>query len=186
MAKSVTKSVTGEKSETAYRFVNCHREQLSALVEKLSLHPRLRGTLSDSTGPFSVAPSGDRRGTGCRDLKMPEELSEAKTGGSILIFADELHGIVFRLREAALYSAEEIQEQTGEDYPEFGRWLPIEVEGEDRFAIAPGELISELQRLDVDKGDPVKVGRAQKMGDQETDPWEVNCELAGDEAQTRI
>lgn len=117
---------------------------------------------------------------------MPEELAEAKTGGSALVFADELHGIVFRLREAALYSAEEVQEQTGEDYPQYGRWLPIDVEDEDRYAIAPGEFIAELQRLEADAGDLVKVGRAKKTGNQETDRWEVNCELAGDEAQTRL
>mgnify|MGYP006928068156 CR=1 FL=1 len=40
---------------------------------------------------------------------MPTDLSEAQTGGVDLLFADDLQGTVFELRETAVYDAEEVR-----------------------------------------------------------------------------
>lgn len=120
---------------------------------------------------------------------MPTELSEAKTGSSSLVFAADAQGIVFRLTEAAVYGAEEVREEIGQGddgTPEYGRWLRAEIEEEEAWINAPGEVIQELQRLDAEAGEIFTVTRCQKAGNGETDPWEVNMERLSDDDQTRF
>lgn len=121
---------------------------------------------------------------------MPENLHEASTGGPSLVFAGDAKGVRFRLREVALYSAEETAEELGNDPdegpPQFGRWLPIQAEDEDAWMVAPGELVEELQRLEAEAGELFEVTRCQKSGNRETDPFEVNLERLSDDEQTRL
>lgn len=115
-----------------------------------------------------------------------EDLHEADTGGLNLLFSDELSGTEFRLREASLYSAEEVRDDLGADTPEFGRWLPVETEEGEGYAVAPGELVEELQRLEASAGDEFAVTRCEKSGRGETDPYEVNLEAITDPDQTGL
>jgi len=113
-----------------------------------------------------------------------ENLHEASTKSVQLRFAKELNGTIFRLEALALYSAEEVQEELETEIPEFGRWLKAN-DGEECFVAAPGELIQELQRIEVDVGDTVKVTRCEKSGRSDTDPYEVNVEPV-DPEQNRL
>lgn len=115
-----------------------------------------------------------------------EDLHEAKTGGLNLLFSDELDGIEFKLRESNLYEAEDVQEELDSDVPEFGRWLPVKTDGQDGFAVAPGELIAELQRLKADVGTEYRITRCKKSGPAEADPFEVNVEAVDQSQQTGL
>lgn len=120
---------------------------------------------------------------------MPTDLQNASTGSQTLVFASDMSGIVFRVTDLAIWDAEEVRDeldQDGDGTPQYGRWFPCEIEGEDSFVNAPGEFIEELQRLDPEAGEVVAVTRAEKAGRGETDRWEVNCELRSDDSQTRL
>lgn len=108
---------------------------------------------------------------------MPTNLDEASTGGSELVFASDLQGTVFKLAEAAVYDADEVRDELGdEDTPAFGRWLPVEVSDGEAWLNAVGELVEELQDAEAESGDGFQVTRCQKSGSEETDPYEVNLE----------
>lgn len=115
-----------------------------------------------------------------------ENLHEATTGGLNLLFTDELEGTAFRLTEAALYAAEEVRDELDSDVPEFGRWLSVETEDGEGYAVAPGELVEELQRLEAEAGEEFTITRCQKSGPKESDPYEVNAERLSDEDQNRL
>lgn len=120
---------------------------------------------------------------------MPTDLSDASTGGASLVFAGDASGARFRLREAVLYDAEEVRDELGhddDDPPQYGRWLPVEIEEEDAWMVAPGELIEELQRLEAEPGEVLEITRIEKSGSAETDPFEVNVERKADADQTRF
>lgn len=121
---------------------------------------------------------------------MPENLHEASTGGSDLVFSDDLSGVRFRLTALELYDAEEVCDEIDNDPdegpPQYGRWLAVEIEGEEAWVVAPGELIEELQRLEAEAGEIFEVTRAVKSGSGEADPYEVNLERKSDDAQTRF
>lgn len=108
---------------------------------------------------------------------MPTNLEDADTGGLNLLFTDDLEGTEFKLRAASVWDAEEVRAEIEADTPQFGRWLPVETDRDGRgFAVAPGELIEELQHNEISAGEVVEVTRCQKSGDRETDPYEVNVE----------
>lgn len=116
-----------------------------------------------------------------------ENLHEAQTGGLNLLFSDDLSGTEFRLREATLYDAEDVRESMDSDVPEYGRWLPVETADDgEGYAVAPGELIDELQRLEAEAGEAFVVTRCEKSGRRESDPYEVNVERLSDEDQQRL
>lgn len=120
---------------------------------------------------------------------MPTDIDDASTGGASLIFAGDAAGCRFWLREASLYDAAEVREELGQDGegpPEYGRWLPVEIEEEDCWLVAPGEMVEELQRLEAQAGELFEVTRIEKSGNGETDPFEVNLERKSDDAQTRF
>jgi len=114
---------------------------------------------------------------------MPTELSDVDTSGTELWFSDDVEGKSFVLREPSVYDASEVRQETGADVPEFGRWFPVTIldDGRDSdregFLVAVGELIEELQQMQVD---PCAVGwtvtRMEKSGPKQTDPYEVNVE----------
>lgn len=120
---------------------------------------------------------------------MPIDIADASTGGASLVFPDEAAGCRFRLREASLYEAEEVRAELGHDDeqpPMFGRWLPVSIEDEDSWVLAPGEMVEELQRLEASNGELFEVTRIQKSGNGDTDPFEVNLERKSDDTQTRF
>jgi len=117
---------------------------------------------------------------------MPENLHDADTGGQSLIFPDDAEGVRFRLRRTELYSADEVRDEIGQDTPEYGRWLMAEIEGETGFFLCPGEMIEELQDLEVESGQVLEVTRMEKSGGDETDPYEVNVERHSTDTQTRL
>lgn len=118
---------------------------------------------------------------------MPTDLTEVETGSLSLLFPDELSGTEFRLSEASVYDAEEVREEIESDTPEFGRWLPVEANGDgEGFANAPGELLEELKRLEAEAGESFVITRCEKAGDDDTAPYEVNVERLGEDAQSRL
>lgn len=117
---------------------------------------------------------------------MPEDLETASTGSNDLYFADDLSGIEFQLRENAVYDAEEVRDELGTDYPDFGRWLPATVRETDCWLVAVGELIEELQKFDDATGTVYDVTRCEKSGSEQTDPYEVNIETVTDPQQTGL
>ena len=114
---------------------------------------------------------------------MPTDLSDVDTSGTELWFSDDAEAKTFILREPSVYEAAEVREEMETDVPEFGRWFPVTVQGDngqpgrDGFLVAVGELIEELQQM---KPDPTAVGwtvtRMEKSGPAQTDPYEVNLE----------
>lgn len=115
---------------------------------------------------------------------MPTDLSEAKTGGIDLLFADDLvPGKRFELREAAVYDAEEVREEVDGDIPKFGRWLPAVSDGQDAWLVALGELVEELQSYENPLSITFEVTRCEKSGTDDTDPYEVNLEVADGDPQ---
>jgi len=118
---------------------------------------------------------------------MTEDLHEAETGGAALVFSDEATGVRFQIRSTELHSADEVQDAIEQDgTPEFGRWLPIEVDADDGWLLIPGEMLEELQRHEAAPGETFEVTRCEKSGSGETDPWEVNLKALDDDTQTRL
>lgn len=105
------------------------------------------------------------------------------------MFTEDLSGTVFIVAELAVYEAEEVREELGQDddgTPAFGRWIPAEIDGDIHWLAAPGELIEELQRIDPEVGDVIEVTRCVKSGDRQTDPYEVNLSVKSDGQQTGL
>ena len=118
---------------------------------------------------------------------MPEDIDEVNTGGDTLVFADELRGTVFRLRESAVYKAEEVQGQLGQDVPRFGRWLPATTkDAGECWLVGLGELIDELQAIQDPTAGYYEVTRCEKSGPADQDPYEINVEAVSDADQTGI
>jgi len=137
--------------------------------------------------PFFGGPGGDSRSIGAETHTMPIDLQDAETGGVDLLFADDLQGTVFRMTEAAVYTAEEVRDEVGGDVPKFGKWIPVETEDGDAWAVAVGELVEELKRYENPLSVWIEVTRCQKSGTEQTDPYEVNVEtVSGDETQAQL
>jgi len=119
---------------------------------------------------------------------MPTDLSEHETGGIDVLFADDLPATTFRLRESAVYEADEVRQETGTDIPKFGNWMPVRLDdGTEGWMVALGELVEELQRLENPQAVTCTITRCEKSGTQQTDPYEVNVEIdAGDAKQSGL
>jgi len=119
---------------------------------------------------------------------MPVDLQDAETGGVDLIFADDLEGTVFELRESAVYEAEEVREEQGGDIPKFGSWLPVSTdESDEAYAVAVSEIVQELQRFENAMALSFRVTRCEKSGTNDTDKYEVNVEVEeGDPSQAGL
>jgi len=118
---------------------------------------------------------------------MPTDLSEAQTGGIDLLFADDLSGTEFELREASVYDAEEVREEVSGDIPKFGKWMPVTTTDGDGWIVALGELVEELQTYENPLTVTFEVTRCEKSGSEQTDPYEVNLEVTdGDTQQTGL
>lgn len=141
---------------------------------------------------YTVTPSfdtrrGDSPGVGVRRRTMPVDLSDHSSGGPDLLFADDLSGTEFQLRQTAVYDAQEVREaESSDDMPRFGAWLPVRTEGRDAWMVALGELTDELKRYEDPTGTTFEVTRCEKSGTEQTDPYEVNLESVSDTAQTGL
>jgi len=114
---------------------------------------------------------------------MPTDLSEAQTGGVDLLFADDLSSTEFQLREAVVYTAEEVREEMDTDIPKFGDWMPVETVDGEAFIVALGELVEELQQYENPSALEFEVTRCEKSGTEQTDPYEVNVEVVDGDPQ---
>lgn len=118
---------------------------------------------------------------------MPTNLDEYETGGTELLFADDLEGTTLSLRETAAYEAEEVRQEVGGDVPKFGDWLPVQTSDGDGWAVALGELVDEITAYENPVGVEIEITRCEKSGGDQTDPYEVNTEIvAGDSQQTGL
>lgn len=118
---------------------------------------------------------------------MPTSLDDYDTGGTELLFADDLEGTVLSLREAAVYEAEEVREEVGGDVPKFGNWLPVQTADGDGWAVALGELVEEIETYENPVAIQFEITRCVKSGPKQTDSYEVNTEIVdGDARQTGL
>jgi len=120
---------------------------------------------------------------------MPIDLEDHSGGGPDLLFADDLSGTEFQVREASVYEAEEVREaESSDDMPRFGAWIPVRTEAEgDAWMVALGELTDELKRFEaVTGGTWFEVTRCEKSGPDQYDPYEVNLEAVSDTSQTGL
>lgn len=117
---------------------------------------------------------------------MPTDLADSTSGGT-LIFPGDAVGIEFKLRETAVYDAEEVRAELGnEETPQFGLWLPVETPGDgEGWLNSPGELREELIDAEAAPGETYRVTRMEKNGTEETSAYEVNLEkvTAGDQSR---
>lgn len=133
--------------------------------------------------PCFCGPVGRLTGITVRRRTMPIDLNEAQTGGVDLLFADDLRGTEFDLREAAVYEAEEVRNEVSGDIPKFGNWMPVTTDDGDGWIVALGELVEELQTYDNPVALTFEVTRCEKSGTEQTDPYEVNLEVVHGEPQ---
>lgn len=102
------------------------------------------------------------------------------TPGGKLIFPSDMEG-EYRLLETTLYNPEDDDKPDPDDsmgQPKYGNWLKVEPGNRDDAHLlrAVGELVQELQRIEVQKGDAFEVTRCVKAGPNQSDPYEVNVE----------
>lgn len=137
--------------------------------------------------PLFGATWGDSRGSGAETHTMPTDLDDYETGGTELLFSGDLEGTRFSLRGMAVYEAEEVRTEVGGDVPKFGNWLPIKTENGDGWAVALGELVDEIKRIENPIAVELEVTRCEKSGSKQTDSYEVNTEVvSGDGQQTGL
>jgi hypothetical protein len=119
---------------------------------------------------------------------MPTDLDDYETGGTELLFADDLQqNPEFRLRELAVYEAEEVRAEVGGDVPKFGNWLPITTDAGDAWVVALGELVEEVKIYENPLAVTLRVTRCVKSGTDQTAPYEVNVEQTdGDSLQSSL
>lgn len=97
------------------------------------------------------------------------------SGQGDYLFANNLTGIEFRLKEDRVYDADDDDEPSPTIEAEVhGKWIRVETgEFEDGYISAVGGLLSELKRLEYDVGDYYAVETCQKEGRKQTDPYDV-------------
>jgi hypothetical protein len=118
---------------------------------------------------------------------MPTSFDEYETGGTELLFADDLEGTVFTIRKDGIYEAEEVRSEIGGDVPKFGNWFPVTTNDGDAWVVALGELVDEIKAYENPIGIEIKVTRCEKTGSEQTDPYEVNTEIVtGDSRQSSL
>lgn len=118
---------------------------------------------------------------------MPTDLAEAASSGATeLIFPDDATRYEYRLREGQVYDAEEVRGEIGNsDVPQWGNWLPVEIEDGEAWLNAPSQLITELVEIGIEPGHRWTVDRLEKTGSRQSDPYEVELSVH-DEDQGRL
>jgi len=105
---------------------------------------------------------------------MPEDLSESVTGSTELVFPDDATG-TYSLRERSVFDAEEVRVELGTEIPQYGSWLPVEIEetGAEAWLSAPSRLRSILVEDEIRPGERFCIEKMQKRGREQSDPYEV-------------
>ena len=105
---------------------------------------------------------------------MPEDLSDSVSGSTELVFPDDSDDQTYRLRERSVYDAEEVRSEIESDIPQYGSWIPVELEdGEEAWLTAPSALRAELVEGDVRAGEAFHIGQMEKEGLDQSAPYEV-------------
>jgi hypothetical protein len=105
---------------------------------------------------------------------MPEDLSDSVSGSTELVFPDDSDDQTYRLRERSVYDAEEVRSEIESDIPQYGSWIPVELEdGEEAWLTAPSALRAALVEGDVRPGEAFHIGRMEKEGLDQSAPYEV-------------
>lgn len=114
---------------------------------------------------------------------MATDLSEVETGSIEVTFATDVEpGTEFRLREAKVYEADEIENEV----PKYGKWIPVHIYGQDGFLQAVSGLIQELQRYENPLAGPFHVESWSKSGTKDHSPYEVELEPGFDPSQAGL
>ncbi len=113
---------------------------------------------------------------------MPQDLSQSVSGSTELVFPDDADKKTYSLRERSVYDAGEVRNEIEADIPQYGSWLPVTVDGDDAWLVAPSELRSELVNHEIQAGERFQVEKMVKSGRQESDPYSVVISLPDREA----
>jgi hypothetical protein len=105
---------------------------------------------------------------------MVDDLSESVSGSTELVFPDDADGSTYSLRERSVYDAEEVRDELGGDIPQYGSWLPVELEdGEEAWLTAPSQLRSVLVEDEIRTGERFQIETMEKRGLDQSDPYQV-------------
>ena len=104
---------------------------------------------------------------------MPEDLSDSVSGSTELVFPDDSANKTYRLRERSVYDAEEVRDEIESDIPQYGSWLPVELDGDEAWLIAPSQLRAALVEGDVRASEAFRIERMEKEGLGQSAPYEV-------------
>ena len=105
---------------------------------------------------------------------MPEDLSDSVSGSTELVFPDDSDDQTYRLRERSVYDAEEVRSEIESDIPQYGSWIPVELEdGEEAWLTAPSALRAVLVNDEVRPGEAFHIHRMEKEGLDQSSPYEV-------------
>jgi hypothetical protein len=106
---------------------------------------------------------------------MPENLSESVSGSTELVFPDDAGGSTYSLRERSVYDAEEVRLEIEADIPQYGSWLPVELDdtGTEAWVSAPSQLRSALVEDEIRPGERFRIETMQKTGHDQSAPYEV-------------
>jgi len=115
---------------------------------------------------------------------MPENLSESISGSTELVFPDDAGGSTYRLRERTVYDAEEVRVEIEAEIPQYGSWLPVELDetGADAWLSAPSQLRAVLVEDEIRPGELFRIDTMQKAGQHQSDPYEVRVSYPDREA----
>lgn len=120
---------------------------------------------------------------------MPREADPNAGQTTELVFTDQLEGTVFEVRRTpSIYEAEEVREETGNDTPEFGVWVPVYLPGpdEDGWMVAVSELEQWVAKTENVTAGVYEVTKCQKTGSAQTDPYEVQVEAISEGGQSSL
>jgi hypothetical protein len=105
---------------------------------------------------------------------MPQDLSESVTGSTELVFPDDATG-TYSLRERTVYDASEVRSELETDIPQYGDWLPVELEnGDEAWLTAPSKLRSILVEDEIRPGETFRIDAMQKDGIDQSSPYQVD------------
>ena len=121
---------------------------------------------------------------------MPKDLAESVSGSTELVFPDDADGETYRLRERSVYDAEEVRDEIEAEIPEYGSWLPVELNGDEAFLSAPSQLRAILVEDEIRPGEAFRVETVRKTGRDQSDPYKVQVSFpereAGEPAQSGL
>ena len=113
---------------------------------------------------------------------MPKDLADSVTGSTELVFPDDSNG-TYRLRERSVYDAEEVRDELETDIPQYGDWLPVELEnGDEAWLTAPSELRSILLKDEIQVGERFEIEKMRKRGMDQSSPYQVTVSYPEREA----